>query len=231
MPPQPYLPPRIAKRTDNLPPSFVYQGRSMFPTLRLFDELSPSSYGSRSIRAGDIIVFRPPGSKTSITHRVISTAGGGIQTRGDNLDAPDPYFLLPENIIGRVAFVKRGGKIVPVPDGAKGLFYARLLWTIRKIVMPPYGIVTRHFKRPVLQKVTALLPEIKTVSFSRPEGMELQLMMGKRVIGRRPLQDNQWHILFPFMLVIDETTLPIPSAPSSGSPSDAGPPPGAGFGD
>jgi hypothetical protein len=48
----------------------------------------------------------------------------------------------------------------------------------------------------------------KVISFDRAEGLELQLLMGRRVIGRWLPGMTQWLIRRPFRLFVDEASLP-----------------------
>jgi len=57
----------------------------------------------------------------------------------------------------------------------------------------------------------------RVISFAREEGVELQLVMGSRVIGRRPPGKTYWLIKRPFLLFIDDTSLP--SVPDRNDPS------------
>jgi signal peptidase len=62
-----------------------------------------------NVRVGDVIVFQHPGQddRTVITHRVtgIDTDTGQYSTRGDANDAPDPFSVSGEDIIGKPAFL------------------------------------------------------------------------------------------------------------------------------
>lgn len=44
--------------------------------------------------------------------------------------------------------------------------------------------------------------------WKRPQGTELQLVWGRRVIGRRHPGRVRWHIRRPFLLFVDKATLP-----------------------
>jgi hypothetical protein len=48
----------------------------------------------------------------------------------------------------------------------------------------------------------------KVISFDRAEGTELQLLLGRRVIGRWLPGMTQWLIRRPFRLFVDEGSLP-----------------------
>jgi signal peptidase I len=57
-----------------------------------------------SIRAGDFIVFHPPDSSQTFSHRVFAVnANGTLTTKGDINGAPDAWRLHASNVIGEVS--------------------------------------------------------------------------------------------------------------------------------
>jgi hypothetical protein len=82
-----------------------------------------------------------------------------------------------------------------------------------------------HLLRPAyneLAKVsifTQLLPaqmRPRVISLNRTAGEELQVLMGRRVIGRLLPGMTRWHIRRPFRLFVDEEALPENKAEVSG---------------
>lgn len=61
-----------------------------------------------AVRVGDVVTYRPPLGGTPITHRVVSTAGGMLMTRGDANGAADPWHLRQADLIGRAAALVPG---------------------------------------------------------------------------------------------------------------------------
>ena len=57
---------------------------------------------SDALTVGDVITFRPPGSPTSVTHRVVSTAGTSVTTKGDANTSVDTWQLDRSMIEGEV---------------------------------------------------------------------------------------------------------------------------------
>jgi len=187
-------------------------GPSMYPTLKPGDGPSIIPYGNKKIRIGDVIVFSHPQGRHHIAHRVFSVDSQGIKTRGDNNPSIDPWILTPDDLIGRVAYAKRKGKRVRIRGGIRGRILAKAFRTIKhidsavsKILHPAYHWLARS---GIFNKNTRLLPKTRMLSFNRPEGIELQLLMGDRVIGRRLPGDGLWQILRPFRLFLDEASLP-----------------------
>jgi signal peptidase I len=61
------------------------------------------------VRVGEVVTFRPPGTTTVYTHRVVKVlADGSFKTAGDALGTVDPWAVPPKNVIGRVVFNVRG---------------------------------------------------------------------------------------------------------------------------
>ncbi len=61
------------------------------------------------VHVGEVVTFRPPGTTTVYTHRVVEVrAGGSFKTAGDALGTVDPWTVPPKNVIGHVVFNVRG---------------------------------------------------------------------------------------------------------------------------
>jgi signal peptidase I len=61
------------------------------------------------VHVGEVVTFRPPGTGTVYTHRVVRVlADGSFKTAGDALGKVDPWTVPPSNVIGRVVFHVRG---------------------------------------------------------------------------------------------------------------------------
>jgi len=192
-----------------------YTGPSMNPTLKAGDGLSIIPYGNKKIRVGDVIVFPHPQGRHHVAHRVFSVDSQGIQTRGDNNPTIDPWVLFSDPIIGRVDHAKRKEKRVTIPGGIMGRILAKAFRTIKqidsavsKILHPAYHRLARS---GIFRKNNRFLPKTRMLSFNRSEGIELQLLMGDRVIGRRLPGNGLWQILRPFRLFVDEASLPTQS--------------------
>jgi signal peptidase I len=189
-----------------------YWGCSMNPTLKSGDGLEVVPWAGTKIRCGDVIVFFSPEGCQKITHRVISVNSKGVRTRGDNNKSVDPWVLTPVSIIGRVVYAQRGNKRRKVFGGPTGQLCAvggrarKVLdmW-VTSLLHHPYhwmvriGILGRLIQRQI---------KLKVISLNRPEGIELQLLMGRRVIGRLLRGRKKWYIQRPFRLFLDESTLP-----------------------
>ena len=193
-------------------PILNFTGPSMKPTLKRGDGLKVHPYGDREIRVGDVVVVCPPARAQHVVHRVISVGSHGIKTRGDNNNNIDDWVLCPEDIIGQVVCVNRKNRSKTIYGGLPGRIYVSGLravkqidLTISRILHPVYLWLARSgiFRNLLPQQL-----KTQILCFRRANGIEMQLLLGRRVIGRRLPGQNQWHVYRPFKIFIDEATLP-----------------------
>jgi signal peptidase I len=191
--------------------AIVYAGRSMHPTFKPLDTLSYSCCDMADLRKGDVIVFHPPASEKLVIHRISHISADSVGTRGDGSLNEDGWTLTGNDILGRVEFKERKGRRVPVRGGSQGSYYAAFLHLLlqmqffaHKIMETPYRICASS---PLFSTVFPLHRQTRIVAFRRNGGDELQLMLGKRVIGRMNRENGTWDIKPPFRLFIDENRL------------------------
>jgi len=190
----------------------IYIGPSMNPTLKTSDGLQIIPYNGRTIRPGDVIVFNHPGFRHRATHRVISVDSEGIRTRGDNNPYDDPWVLTPDQVLGRVVYSQGRNWRLRIYGGLIGRLYAAAVRAIHlievrisKLLHPAYHRLART---DIFRQWIPALVKTRILSFSRPNGTEMQLVIGHCVVGRRLPGGNQWQIRRPFRLIIDEASLP-----------------------
>lgn len=190
----------------------IYIGSSMNPTLKSGDRLKIIPYGHKRIRRGDVVIYSSSDGGAKTIHRVTSVASAGIKTRGDNSTHVDPWRLSRGQVIGRVVCARREKRWRKVYGGSMGQLIAGTIRTMRLIdsiasslLRPAYSQLAKagHFRKflPAQMKTRVLL-------LDRHAGRELQLLMGRRVIGRRLPGMRRWHIRRPFRLFVDESSLP-----------------------
>jgi signal peptidase len=192
--------------------SINYIGSSMNPTLRAGDRLQFTYCDDQKIRRGDVVVFIPPGGISKFAHRVISVNSNGIRTRGDNCNYEDDWVLSREHILGRVVAAQRGDRRRRIFGGPLGRFFAIFVRVIHAIDSPlSYLLRPAYSELARVSIFTRLLPtqmRPRVVSFEQEAGKELQLLMGRRVIGRWLPGMSRWHIRRPYRLFVDEGALP-----------------------
>jgi hypothetical protein len=200
--------------------SINYIGSSMNPTLKPGDRLQITPYDGKEIRRGDVIVFSPPGESSKIIHRVASVDSKGIKTKGDNNNGVDEWNLGPDNIIGRVISAQRGDRRRLVFGGSLGQLLSVAINAIDKMDSGVSNLLSPAYQRlassDIFKKWLPDRMKTRVISFDRAAGKELQLLMGKRVIGRLLPGKTGWHIRRPFRLFVDEETLPENKAEVSG---------------
>jgi len=161
-------------------------------TFRFGDGLVIEPVAFTDIRPGDIVVYQGVnhnGEEDDLVHRVISIRPDGLVTQGDNNYSPDKSLVNEGSLLGRVCYVERGGRKIPVRNGPMGLFRARIrrsldfaqseVWRlVRSVGRGPYGRVresglVRLFWHPAISKVflnTERGPMIKYICRNRTVG-------------------------------------------------------------
>jgi signal peptidase I len=188
------------------------RGESMRPLLRPGDRIRFVPCRVEEVRRGDVIIFTPPGQEERVVHRVVSTRPGAILTKGDANPYRDAWELRQEDIVGRAVSLERGGRVIPVAGGTAGHLLSLLICAVRKsdhfashVLSPCYRRLARSgLIRAVLPP--ALRP--KVIELERDGAREMQLVLGKRIIGRRPAGAGTWTIRRPFRVFVDERVLP-----------------------
>ena len=193
--------------------SISYVGSSMSPTLVAGDLLQIIPYDGQEIRRGDVVVFIPPEGDSKIVHRVISVNSDGIKTRGDNCNFEDGWVLRRDNILGRVVAAQREKRRLRVFGGPLGHSFAVAIRVVKSIDSNWSSLLRPFYQRlaraGVFRRWLPACMKAKAISLSHPAGMELQLLMGKRVIGRWLPGKSGWYIRRPFRLFVDEESLPV----------------------
>lgn len=197
---------------EDLFPFKIYTGPSMNPTFRTLDGLQIVPYHGRTIRPGDVIVFNLPGLNRKATHRVVSIDSQGIRTRGDNNPYDDPWILTPDQVVGRVVCAQRRNLRLRTYGGLIGRLYVTAIratcFIDSKISTLLHPVYHRMARTDIFRQWLPTLVKTRILSFSRPNGTELQLVIGHYVVGRRLPEQNQWQIRRPFRLLVDEASLP-----------------------
>lgn len=207
-----YIAPNLQKKVDDSLKYIIYRGSSMNPLLKDRDIVQVCPYNGKKVRRGDVIVFFSTEEAKKIIHRIISFNMKGIKTRGDNNRDVDPWILKHDDIVGQVIYVQKGNRERRVFGGPTGILSAHIGRAINMIysgisflLKPIYSWLSQT---DTLRKLMPFLVKTKIVTFKRPSGTELQLLMGRYVIGKLPSGKDQWQIWRPFHLFVNETSLP-----------------------
>jgi signal peptidase I len=194
------------------PTYITYTGPSMNPILKAGDLLEVVPYNGRQIRCGDAILFFCPEENRNVVHRVVALEAWGIRTMGDNNVYSDPWIVTPEQVVGYVARVQRSRRWRRIPGGYAGRLAAYLMRGLRYTSAPLSTVFRPLSPLTIGSRLGALLKRrflaTRIIAFKHPEGTELQLLVGRRVIGALPPGQSTWMIRRPFRLFVDETSLP-----------------------
>ena len=196
-----------------------YIGPSMNPLFKSGDQLQIASCDLEEIRVGDVLVFVSPEDGSKVVHRVISVDSNGIRTRGDNCNQPDGWVLSPDCILGRVVTAQRGNRRRRIFGGSLGRLFAEKMRVIHamdscvsRLLRPAYEELARV---GIFIRLLPAQMRPRVISFNRDAGIELQLVMRRRVIGRWLPGRTGWSIRRPFRLFVDEEALPENSGKGS----------------
>jgi hypothetical protein len=188
------------------------RGESMRPLFRPGDRIVFVPCRAEELRRGDVIIFTPPGHRERVVHRVVSTGFGGIRTRGDANPGRDTGAVRQEHIVGRAVSVERNGRLIPVRGGLAGHLSVACIRTLRRgdhlasyVLCPCYRALARCGLFRVLLP-PALRPRV--VTFERDGAREMQLVLGRCIIGKRTAGAGAWAIRRPFRIFVDEQALP-----------------------
>lgn len=196
----------------NISNALFCRGESMRPLFRPGDRIMFVTCRIEELRRGDVIIFMPQGQKERVVHRVVSRGPEGVRTQGDANPCRDTGEVRQEQIVGRAVSVERKGRRIPVKGGFGGCLFVACIRAFRRcdhlasyVLYPCYrGLVRSGLLR-------AFLPPVfrpRVVTFERDGAKEMQLVLGRRIIGRRTAGAGAWTIRRPFRLFVDEQALP-----------------------
>ena len=199
-----------------------YVGSSMDPGLLQDDILAWVPVSERLPVRGDVIIFEDPDSSNRlIIHRIVGVNPDGTYvTRGDNIRYDDVNPVPLTSIRGVVTGGVRDDCTLEVPLGSAGMWFhryaqlrMRILSVLQKMFSRPYQFLSRQkiLFRIVPQRYRQRLVVVKT-----NEGYDLQVYLGKHLVGWKGEGDWGWTITPPFRLFIDYRNLPESPAEALG---------------
>lgn len=161
------------------------------------DDLSP----------GDIIIYQTEGADPAAretAHRIILSTPRGFITRGDFNPLPDERPVRPDEVIGRVVRIERGGRIHKIHGGRQGLRQTlrhRALRAAGRLMTAPLRPLYRGLRQGGL--VAGLWkPDISRVRYGSPDGGYVEYTYRGRVVGTWWPTRNEYRIRKPFDLVL-----------------------------
>jgi signal peptidase I len=192
--------------------TYFYHGSSMTPFFREGDVMEIEPCAEEDIRRGDVLIFNEPKAGRTVVHRVVTAGPEGIATKGDANGTPDPYLLAGPHIRGRVVRVRRGRRCFRVHGAGRGMLQARragLVLSAKNLLFllfcPLYAFLTQRTQLPGWL-FRLLRPRL--LSFTRPEGIELKLVLGRCVVATRPAGKDVWMMRRRYRILADEKRLP-----------------------
>jgi signal peptidase I len=183
-------------------------GTSMNPTLCELDVLEIEPYGNRPARVGDVIFFVPPSWNRPAIHRVVRVTPEGLRTRGDNNDLIDSWVIMPEDVIGQVVRASRGRRKRTIYGGTAGRLWTVWIGVIKVLVKFPSLCYHLMARSGLLRYLLPLQNRMRIITVKQPTGKELQLLMGRWLVGRCKPGMEHWWIRRPFRIFIDVDSLP-----------------------
>jgi hypothetical protein len=181
----------------------------MNPLLKRGDTLLVAPCNPQEIHPGDVVLF-PNSQGRQVVHRVVAITTEGVTTRGDNNPDVDNEAVAPHKIIGRVTAIQRQGRTLPISAEAPATLYllkARR-WVDQVIFPMLQPVYHRLAHSRLFQGRLAAWMKPRLIHFPHSEGTEWQLWLGNLLIGRKLPRQAHWSIRRPFLLFVDEDTLP-----------------------
>lgn len=191
------------------PLMLMLRGRSMHPTLRAGDTLFVTP--AARVVPGDVVVYLCPRENAPIAHRVVSVSEIEIKTRGDNNMSADIFPVHESNVLGKVEQFERKGVRKKLQGGLCGrtqALFVRARKTALNVAIASFRYV---YRMQCVSGICARLLPVKprVVRFENSGKPQIQLLLGKRVIGEID-SEKRWHIKPPFRLFVREDLLPTP---------------------
>jgi len=212
--------PGIKLPANQNPVKWLYfVGMSMYPTLRNLDILAISPIERKDIHRGDIVVFKSPISGRMISHRVVALNNDNLSTVGDNMNAPDSAVAKYDSVVGRIEYLDRGLKSIPVRNGFAGLLSHYILRTrkrilgfarLKSILQSVKNRFFRSYSTIPSELTVAEYKEVKAYLYNYPDAPVGRLFFGDQVIGKTTNDFTKWKIDPKHIAAVDPGAIPSP---------------------
>jgi len=188
---------------------FIYNGGSMYPTLREFDVLEVLPYNERRIVKGDIICFPSSSGQKIVAHRVVGLHNKILHTQGDNSRYRDSWETSKGDVLGRVEAIWRHNKRRRIKGGFEG---SLAIWRIRMFDKNILRLLCHiyHYILPnsIGRCIGKKIFNPRVIIFNEDKSTKMVLVFAGRRIGRYNNLFKQWQIDPPFGLIVDADELP-----------------------
>ncbi len=187
---------------------FAYRGSSMEGTFREGDLLVVSPASPAEVRPGDVIAFRRrerDGRVSLVAHRVRRCTGGGFVTKGDQANKDDGS-IPTDDLVGRVEWVWRDGRVQRVWRGRAGRLWANLV-RLRHVLFRLLAVPARLLRASGLVRFL-WRPDVVLVHLMGEEGRLIKYVhRGRTVAWWRP-GGGHFRARFPYGLVLTPPAVP-----------------------
>jgi hypothetical protein len=183
---------------------FLYHGRSMWPCFQEGDLLECEPCTFADIRVGDCVVYSTDDNK-HVTHRVVAKRDY-LTTRGDAMPAVDNEIITSNQIAGKIVLRHRLGNISKVDGGFTGWLAGRFFYYAGRIDPQRKAIGGRVARGLRTISVVSLKPfwnrGRKRTLVSDEEQEVTFWMIGKKAIGKKSKDSDQWQIAWPWNIAV-----------------------------
>jgi signal peptidase I len=215
---------------EELSGRLLYSGRSMRGTFHDGDLLFIVPVALSQISRGDVVIYKRStqgtGQSALVAHRVTGLVAGGAILRGDGNSRCDVDTVFEQDLLGRVSYYERNGKVRPVANGPRGLARARLLhlWyggrrTLWRSVTFVGRIPYRWFKRSGIVRYVWQIP-IERILLQTPDGPLIKYVHRGRTVAQWWPETGKMIYVRPYDLVIprpDDATHTNDQTPNANS--------------
>jgi hypothetical protein len=143
-------------------------------------------------------------------HR-IQNIQNGIITRGDWNRSADAWVLEAANVLYRIDYISRGNRRIRIYGGRIGLLtglaarYSLKVMMLLSLCFRP----VQHWFSGMLWKFLPEKYRPRVYAFQSPHGEEMQLLMGKRLIGwKRP--GERWYVKQRYRVFVRDADISFP---------------------
>lgn len=204
---EPRLVPHWA-RAEGLTEGFVFFGTSMGPLFRTGDLLYVRPLALEDVHPGAVVVFRGSLEAEFVVHRVVGVTSTGLVTRGDANTENDPVPLTPQNLIGQVELIERGGRIRRVPGPELGIFIARVgpyCESIVRLIGYWLGFPYRFLRdSKIARRLLARVfdPRFERICLQTPYGILIKVTCRGKIVARWMWGQKRFKIRKPYDLFL-----------------------------